>query len=149
MPVVPLWLTAPLAGALMVLIAAHILALRAAGERVDPARRRIRTVNGFVGMATLPLTVYAFSVVTPQQPRQFMLTWMLVMGLLVLTILLASVDMFNTARLNREKAREMREQLRELSGRLRALQGEPSGHSPRLRLHRDDDADGPDEEERA
>lgn len=133
----------------MVLIAAHILALREAGERVDPARRRIRTVNGFVGMATLPLTVYAFSIVSPQQPRAFMLAWMLVMGLLVLTILLASVDMFNTARLNREKAREMREELRELSRRLHDLNVDRSGHSPRLRLRRDDDLDGPDEEERA
>ncbi len=128
----------------MVLIAAHILALRSAGERVDPARRRIRTVNGFVGLATLPLTVYAFSIATPQQPRVFMLTWMLVMGLLVLTILLASVDMFNTARLNREKAREMRAELRELSQRLRALHDDESQHNPRLRLRRDDD-----EEERA
>jgi hypothetical protein len=147
--VLPFWLTAPLGGGLMVLLAAHLLAMRAAGDRMPESRRRIRTVNGFVGLVTLPLTVYAFSIVTPAQPRPFLFAWLTVMALLGLTLLLAAIDMFNNARLSRLAARDMRAELIELRRRTDALQHEPNEptHTPDLRLRRDDtDArNGPDQ----
>ena len=144
-PVLPLWLTAPLGVVLLLLVAAHLLAMHRAGDRIPPSRRRIRTTNSAVALVTIPLTVYAFSVVTPSQTRPFLLAWLTVMGLLGITLLLASIDMANNARLRQGARDELRTDLADLSARLAALRAEQDDarrddrHDPDLRLTDDDD----------
>lgn len=100
---VPIWISAPLAMLTLVVVAAHLLALRSA--RMPESRRRIRTASGWLIMATAPVLAVAFSVVSPQQPRRFALVWAVAMLLLGLVILMALVDVANNLRLARQGRR--------------------------------------------
>lgn len=157
-PVFPLWLTAPLGVLVMLLAAGHLIALNHPKAHVHPSRRRIRTTNDVVALVLVPLLVYAFSIVSPSQTRAFLFAWLTVMGLLGIVLLLAAVDMFNNARLNREANARVRTELFELRDRARALLDEQTApqdphdphdaHDPDLKLTRDDESE-PSREDRA
>lgn len=125
----PLWVTAPLAVVLMVLVVGHILVLRAV--EMPASRRRIRTANGAVILILLPTMAYALSVSTPDDQRGFVLTWLCVIGLLGLVIALAVLDIINSLRLAMGETMDLRRQTREaLRGEAREPSDQPEGAGP-------------------
>ncbi len=118
-PLLPWWVVFPLAGVTLLVIAGHVAAIRRAAG-VPSSRRRIRTVNGVLMMATVPLIAYAFGVATSADARTFTLVWMLIIGLLGIIIVVAWVDVMNTMRLHQASRRATRERLAELRGQLAA-----------------------------
>lgn len=113
-PIVDGWVTIPVCALAMLATAAHVWAV----QRVEmPAsRRRIRTVTGLVLLVMWPLLAIAMSGVDASDRRRFVLVWMVVIGLLVMAIALAVLDMLNSARLavraKQELMRAVREELR-------------------------------------
>lgn len=111
-PLVPAWLSLPLAGLVVLIIATHMHAL--ARSSIAPSRKRIRTATGWLMLVTAPLTGYAFGVASPADPRGFVLVWLTVAGLLGIIILLACIDILNSGRLRRARMQEMTRQMREV-----------------------------------
>ncbi len=110
-PVAPAWLIVPLAILAMLVIAAHVLLLPKV--EMPDSRRRIRTANGMLMLFTTPIFAYALSIANPAvDQRAFVLSWMMVAGLLVIILLVAMFDMANTFRLHRIHLRELRGKLR-------------------------------------
>ncbi len=101
--VLPALVTFPLALAAMLLVSAHVTATQQSGA--PASRKRIRIVNGWVMLLTLPLIAAGLSVVSGDQPRLFTLVWLGVVLLLFLSIMLAILDALNTVRLAREDKR--------------------------------------------
>ncbi|MEK6701717.1 MAG: hypothetical protein AABZ53_05605 [Planctomycetota bacterium] len=96
-PILPIWLVAPVAGALMLAVGGHMMTTRR--SEMPESRRRIRIANAWLMVLTLPLTAYAFGVLRDTDPREFVLVWTGVAGLIGLVITVAVVDMLNTIRL--------------------------------------------------
>ncbi len=110
-PVAPAWLIVPLAILAMLVIAAHVLMLPKV--EMPDSRRRIRTANGMLMLFTTPIFAYALSIADPSQDqRAFVLSWMMVAGLLVIILLVAMFDIANTYRLHRVQLRALRDELR-------------------------------------
>lgn len=140
-PIAPAWAVLPTAMIALVIVAGHMQAMWEAGRRglVPPSRVRIRTVNGFVMMVTTCLAAYSFGIVTPGRPGMFLLAWSAVAGLLAIIILLALIDVLNTARLSLKEGREQRRRLRErLAEEIGARLGVAPEREPGLRLPHDD-----------
>ncbi|UYV12017.1 MAG: hypothetical protein NCW75_12010 [Phycisphaera sp.] len=102
---VPIWVSAPLAMITLVTVAAHLLAMR--GADMPESRRRIRTANGWLILITAPVLVVAFSVVSPQNTRQFALIWAVAMVLVGFVILMAFIDIANNLRIARLQRRRL------------------------------------------
>lgn len=115
-PLVPPWLSLPLAGLVVLIIATHMHAL--ARSTTEPVRKRIRTATGWLMLITAPLTGYAFGVVSPADPRGFVLTWLAVAGMLGIIIILACLDILNSGRLRRARLAEIAKQMQELQARM-------------------------------
>lgn len=116
---IPGYITIPLAGLAMIVIAAHMVVLERSGER--GVRRRIRIANGWVMLINAPLIAAGFSVVDPSvRPRMFLIVWTTVIGLVVITLCLAAADIVNTAAHSRRTLRELRKARREMLDRTRA-----------------------------
>jgi hypothetical protein len=111
---VPPAVVLPIAAVLMLIVAAHLLALPAA--QMPASRKRIRTTNGVVMLFTVPLVAYVFGLVTPANHTKFVLAWTAVAGLMLIIMVLAVLDVFNTVRINRQQKRELREQFQKLRG---------------------------------
>lgn len=108
------WLVLPVVGALMLVVAAHIGSLQESDQ--PPSRVRIRVANGWVILLLLPLLGAGFGVINhAARPSLFFLTWLLVIGLLMVCVLLAIADVLNTLRLAQAARREA---LRESAARL-------------------------------
>ncbi|MEO1584849.1 MAG: hypothetical protein AAFR96_09800 [Planctomycetota bacterium] len=120
----PLWAVAPPAAVLMVLLAGYVLALREAD--VPESRRRIRTAATMVMIVLQPLLVYLFAIGGSHQPRPFVFTWALVMGLLALLVVLAMLDAINNAKLSAANRAELREELRAMREEIRRISDEAS-----------------------
>lgn len=103
---VPIWVSAPLAMLALVATAAHLTAMRSAN--MPESRKRIRTANGWLILVTTPVLAIAFSVVSPSQPRQFALVWVIAIGLLTLVLVMAFVDIANNVRLARRQQHRLR-----------------------------------------
>lgn len=103
-PVLPFWFVGPLALVVMVLIAGHLLAMRSAKDRIPASRYRIRSVNGSMMLAVVPLLACAFSVVSPDDQKFFTLLWMGCVGLLGIVVLLAVIDGLNNLRIGHREA---------------------------------------------
>lgn len=105
-PILNAWIGVPLGVVTLVLVAAHVALL----SRVEmpESRRRIRRVNGWIMLATIPVAVYAFCIASPAAPRAFALSWMAVLGLVAIVLMLACMDILNTLRLHRAEQREIR-----------------------------------------
>lgn len=131
-----------MAAVALLIIAGHMQAMwEAARQGLMPASRvRIRTVNGFVMMITTCLAAYGFGIVTPSRAGMFVLAWTAVAGLIAIVVMLAVIDVLNTARLTWREGREARRALRDKVAReiaeVRARAGEG------LRLPHDDVGEG-------
>lgn len=88
----------------MVVVAGHLLAMRRAKHLIPSSRYRIRSVNGGMMLALVPLLACAFSVVSPADQKLFALIWMTCVGLLGVVVVLACVDGINNIRLGRLEA---------------------------------------------
>lgn len=115
-PLVPAWIALPLAGLVVLVLAAHMQAM--ARAEMPASRRRIRTATGWLMLVTTPLTGYAFGVASTADPRGFVLVWLTVAGLLAIIILLACLDILNSRRLERREGRALAAQLKEIQERL-------------------------------
>lgn len=115
-PLVPAWIALPLAGLVVLILAAHMQAMARAD--MPASRRRIRTATGWLMLITTPLTGYAFGVASAADPRGFVLIWLTVAGLLAIIILLACLDILNSRRLERREGRALAQQLKEIQERL-------------------------------
>lgn len=115
------WLIFPLAALAVVVIMGHLAALRQDAE-MPTSRKRIRTANAVVLLATAFSLAYAFGVADPvAQPRDFALSWMLTTGLLFLVLMLACADSLNTVRLHWGEQRKLRRDLRDAIGRAQRI----------------------------
>ncbi len=103
--IAPMWISGPLAMLTLVVVAAHLMAMRSAD--MPESRRRIRTANGWLILITTPVLAIAFSVVSPANPRRFALVWAVAIALLGFVILMAFVDMANNLRLANHQRREI------------------------------------------
>ncbi len=102
----PSWFVLPVATIVLLVLTAHLLAMNAA--EVEPRRRRLRTANNILMMLTTPLIAYGFGVVDVGDGRRFVLVWTLVPILLLMIVLLALADMFNTLAIHRRRHRDTR-----------------------------------------
>lgn len=105
----PWWLTIGPIALMMIVVAAHMVAIGRLGPGDEPAsRRRVRLANGGVILILLPVLFMGFSIVTPDDRRAWLLTWLSAMGLLAIVIVLAGLDLLNTARLSAKEAIQLR-----------------------------------------
>ncbi|MBX3388849.1 MAG: hypothetical protein KF691_05280 [Phycisphaeraceae bacterium] len=109
-PLLPAWVVLPVAMVMLLVVAVHLLILLRA--EMPASRRRIRTLNGWIMLFLVPIAAAAFGIVTPANPTQFVLVWLIVIAMLVLLIGLAMLDMLNTSRLHRREQDELAEQCR-------------------------------------
>ncbi|GAB4556002.1 MAG: hypothetical protein Tsb0013_18810 [Phycisphaerales bacterium] len=96
----------PIAFATLILLAGHVMALADADQ---PAlTRRIRIANGVLMMITCCAIYAGMCVFVPERsPREWALSWMLVMLLITLHVLLAMADTINTAVIRRRSLRQI------------------------------------------
>jgi hypothetical protein len=101
------WIVIPMAVITMLIVAA---AITSTARHTTPAsRRRIRLANGWVMLLIVPLAASGFGLIdSSTQPRLFVKSWILVIGLLCISVALAVLDMINTARLARLASRRLR-----------------------------------------
>ncbi|MEO1716059.1 MAG: hypothetical protein AAFR76_03010, partial [Planctomycetota bacterium] len=85
--VLPLWVLVPPAAIMMLVLAGYIQALRESD--VPESRRKIRTASSLVMIVLQPLLVYLFGIGGAHQPRPFVFTAALVLGLVALLVILA------------------------------------------------------------
>lgn len=94
----------------MIIIAAHLVAMRDSRASIPASRYRLRTVNGGIMLATAPLLAAAFSVVPTSNQRLFVIVWFACIGLLGLVVIIAVLDAINNARLMVIQRRRLREE---------------------------------------
>ena len=125
--ILPAALTIPLAAITMLLIAAHLIAMHKAADRIPPSRLRVRTANGIAMLLLCPLLVAGFSLTDhddPQTQQAFLLSWLASMGLLGLILLLTAIDMLNNARLAAKARQNLREEMIEIRKEIARAQQE-------------------------
>lgn len=127
------WFVIPLAIIVMLIVAG---AITSAAKHTTPAsRRRIRIANGWVMLLITPLAASGFGLIdSSTQPRLFVKVWILVIGLLCISVALAILDMVNTARLARLADRRLRLSVRTSASLV-------TTNPDTLRLWRDEDHD--------
>ncbi|MFO0861525.1 MAG: hypothetical protein U0570_13300 [Phycisphaerales bacterium] len=113
-PLLPAWIVLPVATVVLMVVAVHLLVLLR--SEMPASRRRIRTVNGWLMLFLVPIAACAFGIVTPQNPRTFVLVWIAVVSLLLLMVLLAVLDMANTTRLYSRERRELLDEFQQERG---------------------------------
>ena len=96
----------------MIVIAGHLLAMRSGRARMPESRYRIRSVNGGLMLTAVPLLASAFSVVSPDEQKLFLLIWMSATGLMGIVFVLAVIDAFNNVRLGRIAEGRLRDEHR-------------------------------------
>lgn len=120
-PLLPAWVVLPVAVVVLLVVAVHLLVI--SNAPMPESRRRIRLASGWVMLLLVPFGAAAFGVVTPSDPRTFVLVWLLVIFMLVMLIVLATLDVFNTGRLYRREKRSIEESI----GLNTDAEDEPSG----------------------
>ncbi|MBX3410767.1 MAG: hypothetical protein KF859_12895 [Phycisphaeraceae bacterium] len=106
-PIAPMWLAGPVAALAFIVVALHLVSLRRA--EMPASRRRIRLATGSLMIVTIPLLLYAFAVVTPGETRPFTLAWVGVVAMILLVLVLAVLDLFNTWRLGNSERMRLRD----------------------------------------
>lgn len=116
--VLPMWVVLPPSALLLLLLAAWVTV---AARHVQPSsRRRIRCASAWVMLLIVPLSAAGFCMIDPDRsPREFVLVWTMVIGLLMVVVALAGLDIVNTARLRNISRRRMSVQGRVLEHQLR------------------------------
>jgi len=101
-PIASPWIVFPIAMILLIAVAGHMIALRELPEgKMPESRRRIRIATGWVVMFTIPLSAYGFGIASTANPQVFVLVWTTVVLLIGGVLVLAVLDMLNSARINR------------------------------------------------
>ena len=100
-PLLPAWVVLPVAAIMLLVVATHLMLLLKSD--MPASRRRIRTLNGWIMLFLVPIGAAAFGVVTPSDPRMFLLIWIVVVLMLFLLIGRAMLDLVNTTRLYRRE----------------------------------------------
>jgi len=128
----PIWIVAPLGFLTLLVLAGHLISVRA--TVADPRRKRIRIATSGLLMLTVPILCYGLSGAAPARSREFVLVWLLVAILVMFVILLAMADMLHSLKLHRAQLRELR---RSIAGRgsmatsaVAASQSERGGPGP-------------------
>jgi len=96
-PLLPAWVVLPVAAFMLLVVAVHLLLMLK--SEMPASRKRIRTLNGWIMLFLVPIGAAAFGIVSPGEPRLFVLIWSIVIAMLFLLIGLAVLDMVNTTRL--------------------------------------------------
>jgi len=118
-PILPPALVLPVSAIAMLVIATHILSLQR--TPMPQSRRRIRTVNGVLMLFLTAILAYAISIMnhaqaggtaSARETREFVIVWMIVMGLLPTVLLLAVFDVMNTVRIHGEARRALRTRMK-------------------------------------
>lgn len=112
-PLLPAWVVLPVAAIMLLVVATHLMLLLKSD--MPASRRRIRTLNGWIMLFLVPIGAAAFGVVTPSDPRLFLLIWIVVILMLFLLIGLALLDMVNTTRLYRQERDDVSDLFRDSS----------------------------------
>ncbi|MCA9281601.1 MAG: hypothetical protein H6812_08440 [Phycisphaeraceae bacterium] len=108
---IPPGLAIPIAIVGMIVVAAHAQAL-AKAPGVPESRRRVRLANAVLMLLTIPLLTAGFSLISSvQQPRVWVMVWLVSFLLVGMILLLAVIDTLNTVRIGRERRRELRDSL--------------------------------------
>lgn len=115
-PLVSGWVVYPLAALTMTVIAAHGAGL--SGAAMPESRRKIRRINGMLMLVATAVLAYAFGGAGSDRPGEFVVVWMASILLLGIIVLVAFVDILNTARLHRVERRELRRQIQDARARL-------------------------------
>tara|TARA_R110002072_G_scaffold42064_19_gene118570 strand:+ start:162364 stop:162741 length:378 start_codon:yes stop_codon:yes gene_type:complete len=101
-----MWVVLPMASVALLVQAGYLMVLKELPDGAMPAsRKRIRTASGWMSMFAIPLSAYGFGFATMDEPRVFVIVWMVVIGLIGGILMLAGLDSINTMRLHR-KAKE-------------------------------------------
>lgn len=146
-PILPPALVLPAAAVAMLVIAAHTLATQRAP--MPQTRRRIRTANGVLMLFLTAMLAYALSIMkhaqaggaaSASETREFVIVWMVIMGLLPTVVLLAIFDVLNTVRLHAEVRKRLRLQRKQRAPTVREREGGTSGASAHPPTERDDAA---------
>jgi len=109
-PLLPAWVVLPVAAFMLLVVAIHLMLLLKSD--MPASRRRIRTLNGWLMLFLVPIGAAAFGVVSPSDPKLFVLIWTIVILMLVLLIALAVLDMVNTTRLHRRERDKLADHFR-------------------------------------
>lgn len=118
----PSWITLPVAAIAMVFVAAHLLILER--RRSNPVRRRIRLVNGWLMLISIPLIAAGVSYISPDvRPHMFMIVWLMVIVMVSMSLLLAAVDIVNTLVATRRGVVQLRAMKKDLERHLPAEEG--------------------------
>lgn len=116
--ILPGWVVLPAAAATMLVVAGHVLATHAGDLPIR--RRRLRVVNGLLMLFVTALLAYALGVAAvveeptarPRETREFVIVWLLIIGLLGVVITLAGADAIATITHGWLARRELRRQMR-------------------------------------
>ena len=111
LPIVPWSIAGPLAALAVCLVGLHLYLIGHSGA--PASTRRIRTANGLVMLVLIPALACGLSLVhkgSAGEARVFVLTWMLIVGLVGIVLGLALIDLMNNLRLT-VKTRRLRNQL--------------------------------------
>lgn len=108
-PLVPTWLAVTMATFMLLSLMVHMAWIRRSD--MPSSRKRIRTVNGWLMLAAIPLLAYAFGIAIPSQARSFVLVWAASVGLIGIIVMLAMLDMLNNWRIHRRAAARLRREM--------------------------------------
>ena len=107
----------PVSALLMIFVAIHLVRVTR-HPKLPPSRRRIRQANTTLLLAAIPFLAIGLSLVNPDdEPRRLAFAWLTTICLLGMSIMLAMLDMLNTARLFRSHRRRLRADLNALRKR--------------------------------
>lgn len=109
-PILPVMLVAPLAAMMFFAVTGHLWLLKTAAK-MPASRKRIRTANGVLMLLTIPVGMYAMCMASTAAPREFVLAWLAVVGLLGVVMLLACLDILNNLRLRHGDRRRLAEDI--------------------------------------
>lgn len=127
-PIVPAWFGLPMGAAVLVVLAGHLIWVGRSG--MEGRRRRLRIATSGCMMLATALLVYASSMVTPREPRSFVLAWVLTAGVVAMVLVLALVDVAHTLALHRAEVRSLREEFARSRGGPGLESGLDSGREP-------------------
>ncbi len=120
--VLPLWVLVPPAAIMMLVLAGYVHALRESD--VPESRRRIRTASSLVMIVLQPLLVYLFGIGNASQPRPFVFTAALVLGLVALLVVLAIMDAINNTKLAAQQRARWRQEFKDMHAEIDRLKRE-------------------------
>lgn len=133
----PAWVVLPLALIALVVVAGHWILLGKA--QMPRFRKALRSANGVVMMLAIPVLAYGFGVVSPgggeADKRQFVLTWLVASGMMVMVLVLAMVDLSQTWWEAWQARKALRRELVEARRAMMAALGKTAPGDPTVAMH--------------